>query len=153
VSRIGLHLIAESEGFKPTLYNDPANHCTIGFGHLVHKGPCNGSDPAEREFLNGITRPRAEELLRQDVRTFERAVSRLVTVPLTQGQFDALVDFAYNLGAATLERSTLLAKLNAGDYAAVPAELRRYTKAGGQVQPGLVRRREREAHLFSMGLK
>lgn len=78
-------------------------------------------------------------------------VNRAVRVPLNQPQFDALVDFTFNLGGGTLGRSTLLAELNAGHYGSVPGQLRRFVKAGGRTLPGLVRRREAEARLFTDG--
>ena len=73
-------------------------------------------------------------------------------VPLNQAQFDALVSFAFNLGAGALETSTLLKKLNAGKYAAVPQEFEKWVKAGGKTLPGLVRRRTAEAQLFEKGV-
>jgi GH24 family phage-related lysozyme (muramidase) len=143
----------DSEGFSDELYDDPAGHCTIGFGHLVHKGKCNGTDATELKYAMGIGRQEGETLLRQDVQRFAQLVNRTVLVPLTQAQFDALVDFAYNVGFKAFRSSTLLNKLNAGDYAAVPAQLRRFVKAGGVEQAGLVRRRAREAEMFASGLE
>jgi len=153
VSKQGLQLIMDSEGFSQHLYDDPAGHCTIGFGHLVHKGPCNGMDPSELPYALGISRQQGENLLRQDAQRFVQLVNRTVLVPLTQAQFDALVDFAYNVGFKAFRSSTLLKKLNAGDYAAVPAQLRRFVKAGGVELPGLVTRRAREAEMFASGLQ
>ncbi|MCY1458796.1 Lysozyme RrrD [compost metagenome] len=79
---------------------------------------------------------------------FEPEVERLVQVPLTGNQWDALVSFTYNLGAANLESSTLLRLLNAGDYVGAAGQFPRWNKAGGKVLPGLVRRREAERVLF-----
>ncbi|EBG9759466.1 lysozyme, partial [Salmonella enterica] len=90
----------------------------------------------------------AERLLKTGLVGYENDVSRLVKVKLTQGQFDALVSFAYNLGARTLSTSTLLRKLNAGDYAGAADEFLRWNKAGGKVLNGLTRRREAERALF-----
>ena len=149
VSNRGLKLIAEFEGESLKLYDDPAGHCTIGYGHLVHLNRCDGREPAE--FKRGINKARALALLRSDARSAERAVNTLVRVPLSQSQFDALVSFTYNLGSGSLERSTLRKVLNRGDYAAVPEQLRRWNKAGGKVLKGLVRRREAEAKLWSSG--
>lgn len=95
-----------------------------------------------------ITQQQADDYLRRDVRQFERAVARQVRVPLTQGQFDALVSFAFNLGEGALAQSTLLRLLNAGDYAGAAAQFDRWNKAGGRVLPGLVRRRAAERALF-----
>ena len=149
VSNRGLKLIAEFEGERLELYDDPADHCTIGYGHLVHLKRCDGSEPAE--FRRGITKTRALALLRSDARSAERAVNSMIRVPLSQKQFDALVSFTYNLGAGSLERSTLRKLLNQGDYGAVPDQLRRWNKAGGKVLKGLVRRRAAEAKLWSSG--
>jgi lysozyme len=148
VSSDGLNFIAQHEGIEYNLYNDPAGHCTIGVGHLVHSGYCDGSDPSEQEFLGGITRDQAFELLRSDVAVAEQAVNTYVTVPLTQAQFDALVSFTYNLGAGNFRNSDLLEKLNAGQYDAVPQELNKWIYGGGKVLPGLVTRRSDEGTLF-----
>ncbi len=105
--------------------------------------------PQEREqFVGGITPEQAEALLRQDVQAAERAVLRLITVPLTDGQFDALVSFTFNLGAGALQRSTLRRKVNRGDHANVPAEFRKWVWAGGRKLEGLVKRREAELLLY-----
>jgi lysozyme len=148
VSKEGLNFIAEHEGILYNLYNDPAGHCTIGIGHLVHKGNCDGSDTSEQEFLGGITRDQAFELLKSDVAIAEQAVNTYVTVPLTQAQFDALVSFTYNLGVGNFKKSDLLKKLNAGQYDAVPQELNKWVYGGGKVLPGLVTRRSDEGTLF-----
>ena len=98
-SAAGMELLKKSEGFRNRVYMDVAGLPTIGYGHrLLH------SD----SFPNGIDELQAANLLASDVRDAEQAVQRLVKVPLTQGQFDALVDFTFNLGAARLAASTLL---------------------------------------------
>lgn len=96
-----------------------------------------------------ISEWRAISLLTGDVHYAEQAVIRLVKVPLNGNQFSALVSFVFNLGAHALEGSTLLRKLNGGEYAAVPAELSRWVRAGGEKLPGLVRRRKAEAKLWA----
>jgi lysozyme len=145
----GARFVARFEGFESKPYDDPAGHCTIGYGHLIHRGRCNGSEPVE--LRAGISEARALEILRADAAVAAEAVRTSVKVPLTQEQFDALVSFTFNLGAGNLRSSTLLKKLNAGDYGAVPAELSRWNKAGGQVLGGLVKRREAEGLLFRHG--
>jgi lysozyme len=141
ITQAGIDLIKQFEGFWPTVYICPAGYPTIGYGHLIK--------PHEREqFASGITTAQAETLLRQDVQTAERAVLRLITVPLTDGQFDALVSFTFNLGAGALQRSTLRRRVNRGDHAAVPAEFRKWVWAGGRRLEGLVRRRGAEASLY-----
>ena len=149
LSRKGAAFVARFEGIVLRLYDDPAGHCTIGIGHLVHHGRCDGSEPAE--FKSGITRPRAFELLQEDAADVAKAIRRHVNVPLNQRQFDALCSFGFNCGTGAIATSTLTRRLNAGEYAAVPSELNRWVTAGGQTLPGLVRRRKAEGKLFSRG--
>jgi GH24 family phage-related lysozyme (muramidase) len=151
LSKRGAQFIARFEGIRLKLYNDPAGHCTIGIGHLVHRGRCNGSEPAE--FKKGITRERAYALLQRDARKMEAAVHGL-GVPLNQNQFDALVSFTYNLGPNWMKRkSGLRDALLARRYRDVPREMRKWVKAGGKVLPGLVRRREAEGRLFATAVR
>ena len=149
LSAAGLQFIAGFEGFSPRLYNDPGGHCTIGYGHLVHRGRCNGNEP--EDFKREITREQGLDLLRRDTKVSERAVNQQVQVVLTQYQFDALVSFVFNVGAGAFGGSTLLRRLNQGEYKAVPAELMRWVNSGGRPLPGLVRRRQAEGVLFSRG--
>ena len=142
VSQDGLALVKRFEGFSPTIYFCPAGYPTIGFGHVVLE--------QERERLAaGISEEEAEALLAHDLEAAERAVLRLITVPLTDGQFDTLCDFTFNLGGGALQRSTLRAKINRGEHADVPAELMKWTRGGGRILPGLVRRRKAEADLYA----
>lgn len=145
----GAAFIARFEGLRTKLYNDPSGHCSIGYGHLVHRGPCNGTEPAE--FRAGISQQRATRLLKSDAGVAASAVNQHVKVKLTQQQFDALVSFTYNVGAGAFRESTLLQRLNAGRYDAVRGQLRLWNKGGGKVLPGLVSRREAEARLFTTG--
>jgi GH24 family phage-related lysozyme (muramidase) len=92
ISRQGLDLICRFEGFSPIIYMCPAGYPTIGYGHLI-------TEANKEQFLDGVDEDEALDLLRQDVAVAERAVLRLISVPLTQGQFDALVSFTFNLGA------------------------------------------------------
>ncbi len=150
IGEAGLTLIKVFEGFSGSLYNDPAGHCTIGYGHLVHLGPCDGSEPAE--FRAGISEGRATELLLADVAEASATVGSAVVVPLNQHQFDALVSFTFNVGSGSFRDSTLLRLLNGGDYASVPNELNRWVFADGKVLPGLERRRRAEGTLFRDGV-
>jgi len=138
LSAAGQQLIKKYEGLYLTAYKDPVGILTIGYGHT-------GSDvkPGQR-----ITQAQADQLLQGDVAIAEKAVRSQVKVPLTQGQFDALVSFTFNLGAGALKSSTLLKKLNAGDYAGAQAEFGKWVHAGGKVLPGLVARRQEEATMF-----
>ncbi len=92
----------------------------------------------------------AEDILRKDVQTAERAVLRLIKVPLTNGQFDALISFTYNLGAGALQSSTLRRKINREEYSEVPEQFMRWVWAKGRKLKGLVRRREAETRLYEV---
>jgi len=140
LSTAGLDLIKKSEGFRSRAYVDVAGVETIGFGHKL--------TPREA-FPDAIDEAQAGALLAADVRQAEKAVARLVRMPLTQGQFDALVDFCFNLGAGRLAGSTLLRELNAGRYEAAGEQLSYWIYAGGVANPGLKTRREAEFQLWT----
>ena len=142
VTEAGLNLIKRFEGFSHTIYICPAGYPTIGYGHLV-------LEHEQDQFATGITQAEATELLRKDVRIAERAVLRLISVLLTDGQFDALVSFTFNLGAGALQRSTLRRKVNRGEHESVPAELMKWVLAAGKRLPGLVRRRLAEGSTYA----
>jgi lysozyme len=135
----GIALIKDYEGLHLTPYLCPAKVWTIGYGH-------------SRTVRSGmkITPEQADQLLDDDLRLVERAVQRLVTVPLNDNQFSALVSFAFNVGITNFENSTLLALLNRGWYEQVPAQLTRWDRAGGEPLGGLARRRAAEARLWNM---
>ena len=138
-------LLKKFEGCKLKAYRCPAGICTIGYGHTSAAGSPEVTDGMT------ITQKQCDDILRQDLVKYETAVTGLVKQPLTQHQFDVLVDFAYNAGVGALKSSTLLKKVNAGDFDAVPAELMKWTKGGGKVLPGLVRRRQAESAWWSAG--
>lgn len=139
ISQEGLDLIKRFEGFSSTPYICPAGYPTIGYGHLIRE---------HEDFSNGITGDHAEDLLRKDVQTAEQAALRLIRVPLTDGQFDALVSFTYNLGAGALQRSTLRRKVNRERHTEVPAEFMRWVWSNGKKLKGLVRRRQAEVKYY-----
>ncbi|HEX8438413.1 lysozyme [Archangium sp.] len=145
----GIVLTTKFEGFERKMYNDPVGLCTVGYGHLIKKALCDGTE--ELEFQQGISRERGVEILRKDMAKAERAVMALVQKPLTQNQFDALVDFVFNAGSGNFQGSSLLKAVNAGKLDEVPNQLRRWTKARGKVLRGLVTRREAEIELFVQG--
>jgi GH24 family phage-related lysozyme (muramidase) len=148
LSSQGAALLAEFEGKSNVLYNDPAGHCTIGIGHLVHHGPIDGSE-SEQPFADGLTDEQVYQLfLEQDAPTYESFVQNLVSVPLFPSEFDALTSFCFNVGGGALEESTLRERLNGGDYAGAADEFAKWVKAGDETLPGLVVRRQREADLF-----
>lgn len=137
-SEKGLDLIRKYEGLRLAAYVCPGGKLTIGYGHT-------GDDVYEGRKIDT---EEANELLEHDVERFERAVNEIVTVPMTQGMFDALISFSFNLGAGALKGSTLLKKLNAGDREAAADEFLRWNKAAGKVLAGLSARRKSERELF-----
>lgn len=137
----GLDLIKSFEGCKLTAYPDPG---TGGAPWTIGWGTTRGVKPGMT-----ITQEEADLLLAEDVSSFAQAVNRLVTVPLNQNQFDALVSFAYNVGSSNLGNSTLLRLLNEGNYEGAAGQFGRWVKGGsGETLPGLVRRRAAERALF-----
>lgn len=139
LSAEGLELIKRFEGFRSQQYTDVAGFPTIGYGHRIV--------PPE-SFPGGVSEPQAATILAGDVSAAELAIGRLVKVALTQGQFDALVDFCFNLGSGRLAGSTLLRVLNGGRYDDAVEQLLRWDLAGGEVNLGLKARREAELRLW-----
>ena len=137
-SPTGRAMIAGFEGLRLTAYQDIVGVWTIGYGH---------TGPDVKPGL-AITRQQADQLLVNDLARFERGVNALVTVRLNQNQFDALVSFSYNLGLSSLQGSTLLRLLNAGNFQAAADQFPRWNRAGGKEVAGLTRRRAEERKLF-----
>ena len=133
----GLALIKKFEGCELKAYQCSAGVWTIGYGHT--KDVVEGME---------ITQEQAEQMLVDELHEYESYINKYVTVALSQNQFDALVSWVYNLGPANLSASTMLKVLNSGEYEDVPAQIKRWNKAGGKVLEGLIRRREAEACLF-----
>lgn len=145
VNQEALDLIKHFEGLVKKWYRDPVGVWTIGYGHTDSAGhPRHRDDPGLT-----LTDRDAEIILQRDLGQYEAAVQGAVKVPLNENQYGALVSFTYNLGPGNLRSSTLLRKLNAGDYAGAAAEFPRWNKAGGKVLQGLVRRRAAEQALFN----
>jgi lysozyme len=140
LSAQGLELIKKSEGFCSQQYLDVAGLATIGYGHRII--------PPE-SFPEGITEQQGTGLLMNDVRQAEQAVNKLVRVPLSQGQYDALVDFCFNIGPVKLAASTLLKELNDSQYAHAGLQLLRWDYAAGQPNAGLRARRTAELQLWT----
>lgn len=130
-------LVKASEGCKLTAYRCPAGRWTVGFGHTrgVNAGQV-------------ITQDDADLLIESDLDDAAESVRSLVTVPLTQGQMDALCSFVFNLGAARLRDSTLLRLLNQGRYAEAATQFKFWIMAGGKPLAGLIERRAAERDLF-----
>jgi len=137
-SKIGIELIKSFEGYSAVPYLCQAGKQTIGYGHMLKQG----------EYYPKINREEAEEILRRDLLDAERTIERNVRVSLNQNQYDALVSFVFNVGPRNFQRSTLLAKLNSGDYMGAGEELLRWNKANGKPIKGLTNRRLKERELF-----
>ena len=140
ISPAGLAIIKGAEGLRLEAYPDPGTGgepWTIGYGHT------GGVKPGDQ-----ISEEQAEELLKADLAVFEECIEQNCAQPPTQGQFDAMVSFAYNVGCKAFANSTLLQLLNAGDPDAASQQFARWSKAGGHVMPGLARRREAERQRF-----
>ena len=137
ISDEGLSLIKHFEGCELKAYRCAANVLTIGYGST--KGVTEDME---------ITQEEAESLLQEEMHEYEGYINDMVKVPLEQHQFDAMVSWVFNLGSGNLSSSTLLKKLNNSEYDEVPAQIRRWNKAGGKVLDGLIRRREAEAKMF-----
>lgn len=140
-NQAGVDLMHTFEGFKLKAYPDPGTGgkpWTIGYGHT---GP---------EVVPGLvwTKAQCEAAFRKDLEKFEKGVANMVTSPLTSNQFSALVCLAYNIGIGNLSKSTLLKKVNLGDYAGASKEFMKWNKAAGKVMAGLTRRRTAERALF-----
>ena len=137
ISKEGIALIKKFEGCKLESYKCSAGVWTIGYG----------STKLIIENMS-ITQEEAEKLLIKDIEVFEQEIEKAVEVPLHQHQYDALVSWTFNLGGANLNASTMLKVLNKGAYEDVPAQIKRWNKAGGKVLEGLTRRRLAESLLF-----
>jgi lysozyme len=150
LSERGLRFIAIQEGFKNHLYNDSADHCTIGYGHLVSLNKCSQSSEAS-QFSMGITKQGAESLLWQDAQEKIGDVRELTSVGLKQNEFDAITSFVFNVGRENYKISDLRKTLNEGHYFFVPPLFFHFTRAG--TDPNALRsRRQDESRLFEFGI-
>jgi lysozyme len=144
---IAAQLIARLEGFSPTAYPDPANQSikySIGYGHQIRSG--DGLDTTSQ-----ISQSDAQALLEQDLASAAACVNNAVTVQLAPNQLAALYSFTYNVGSGNFLTSTLLKLLNAGDLSGAQQQFAAWRFANGEVNDGLVHRRQEEAGLFGSG--
>lgn len=167
LSKVGEALMHRFEGFRSKPYLCPAHIWTIGYGHVLYQeqirlptvrppGKTKTDVPMIRremplkpEDFRVWTKTEIDELFRADVALFERGVLRLVPgVVGRQGSFDALVSFAFNAGLGNLQRSQIRMRANRGDWEGAAEAFMSWTKGGGKVLPGLVRRRQAEIALF-----
>jgi lysozyme len=154
-----LKMLAHHEGVRQRPYQCPANLWTIGVGSLLYpeqaRIPSTPEGMAKRkawplkpEDNRTWSMEEVDRILAKDVERFERGIERLISIRLTQNEYDAVLSFAFNLGLGCLQRSTLRAKLNRGDKEGAIESLLKYNKAGGKVLKGLDKRRKDEAALF-----
>jgi len=154
VSPKAVAMIKHHEGVRQKPYRCPAKLWTIGVGHVLYpeQGKLKLEDrmsvPLRPEDDRTFTMNEVDGILRSDLARFERGVHTYITVPLTQGMFDGLVSFSFNVGLGTLQRSTLRQKLNRGDKEGAGQELLKYCMAGGKILKGLQNRRLDEHALF-----
>jgi lysozyme len=154
VSPKAVKTIKHHEGVRFRPYRCPALLWTIGVGHVLYpeqaKLPIDQRNSVALRAADDRTfsAEEVDAILRHDLERFERGVERLCPVPLTQGQFDALVSFAFNVGLGTLQRSTLRQKVLRGDMAAAAEEFLKYCMAGGKILRGLQFRRQDERAMF-----
>lgn len=137
-SKQGLKLTESFEGCRLTAYRDQIGRWTIGYGHAV------GVTPGET-----ITQPEAEALLNADIQWAVSFVNNIVKVSLSQNEFDALVDFTFNLGSGNFQHSALLELVNQQKFAEAAQQFDLWDHAGGQVVAGLLRRRQAEEQEFT----
>jgi lysozyme len=144
-------LTKSQERFRMSPYNDPVQFCTVAYGHLIVKNPCG---PQEYDqYPIPLTEAQGTELLEHDMQLAEIIVGRGVKLELTDGQYGALCDFTFNVGARNFLHSRLLKLVNSDSLDQIPAEFRRWRRAGSTVLAGLVKRRELEIALFFEGVE
>jgi lysozyme len=153
ISLVGKDTIIDLEGGpRPQMYRDPAGLPTIGIGHLLSKDEITSGKVAAYQWVSwrdGLSREAIENLFVEDLEPVEQAINSLVRVKLTQAQFDALASWVYNVGVLAFRNSTLLRRLNQGDYAGVAQEMARWVYAAGVIVPALQARRLREIALWN----
>ena len=154
VSPKAIEIVKHHEGVRFKPYRCPARLYTVGVGHVMYpeQGKLKIEDrdgfPLRPEDNRVWTKDEVDAILKADLARFEKGVATYCTVPLTQGMFDALVSFSFNVGLGTLQRSTLRSKLNRGDKAGAAEELLKYCLAGGKILKGLQNRRIDERAMF-----
>ena len=153
IDQAGIDFIKEAEGVKPFVYLDVAGLPTIGAGHLLTRDELTSGeimiDGHAYKYHDGLSDGAIDRLLMRDLHIAELAVKTNVKVELNQNQYNALVSFAFNVGIGAFKKSTLLKRLNAGAYAAVPEQMRRWIFSAGQQIKGLKNRREKEIELWN----
>ncbi len=154
VSKEAIEGIKKDEGVRTKPYRCPALLWTVGVGHVIDQNHIRVKfdDRKNLPIPDGwdrvLSMAEVDAILAQDLATFERGVLRLCPSGLTQGRFDALVSFSFNVGLGNLQRSTIRMKHNRGDFEGAAESFMAWTKAGGKELPGLVKRRKHERALY-----
>ena len=155
VSKAAIDMIKHHEGVRTKPYRCPALLWTVGVGHVIDpthatvKYEERRNLPIPEGWDRVLTMDEVDRILSQDLGRFERGVVRLCPAAVgRQGVFDALVSFAFNVGLGNLQRSSLRMKTNRGEFEEAAEEFMKWTKAGGRVLPGLVKRRRDEQRLY-----
>ncbi len=155
VSKAAIDMIKHHEGVRTKPYRCPALLWTVGVGHVIDpthatvKYEERRNLPIPAGWDRVLTMDEVDRILSQDLGRFERGVVRLCPAAVgRQGVFDALVSFAFNVGLGNLQRSSLRMKTNRGEFEEAAEEFMKWTKAGGRVLPGLVKRRQDEQRLY-----
>ena len=154
VSKEAIEGIKKDEGVRTKPYRCPALLWTVGVGHVIDPNHIRvklderKNIPLPPEWDRVLSMAEVDAILAADLATFERGVLRLCPGGLTQGRFDALVSFSFNVGLGNLQRSTIRMKHNRGDFEGAAESFMAWTKAGGKELPGLVKRRKHERALY-----
>ena len=154
VSKEAIEGIKKDEGVRTKPYRCPALLWTVGVGHVIDPNHIRAklderkNIPLPPEWDRVLSTAEVDAILANDLATFERGVLRLCPSGLTQGRFDALVSFSFNVGLGNLQRSTIRMKHNRGDFEGAAESFMAWTKAGGKELPGLVKRRKHERALY-----
>lgn len=154
VSKEAIEGIKKDEGVRTKPYRCPALLWTVGVGHVIDPNHIRvklderKNIPLPPEWDRVLSMAEVDAILAADLATFERGVLRLCPSGLTQGRFDALVSFSFNVGLGNLQRSTIRMKHNRGDFEGAAEAFMAWTKAGGKELPGLVKRRKHERALY-----
>lgn len=139
-SATGQQAVRNEEGLRLQVYICAGGKATIGYGHKLKVG---------ESFPNGITKTQAEQLFQRDISTAESVINKYVKVLLTQNQYDALVEFVFNIGSEYFRKSTILKRLNERKFDEAANEFGRWIYAGGKICEALISRRSRTRKRFS----
>jgi lysozyme len=151
MSHMGIVWLKQLEGYKRIAYKDVVGKWTIGVGHLLTSDELATKKVYGIPYSRGLTTDQVDKILDKDILDYAFPLADAVQVPLSVCQRDALISWTFNIGVGSMLKSTLIRKLNAGEYAEVPNQLVLWCRAGGRVVRGLLNRRNKEVALWSEG--